>query len=68
MTPGGCVRRAARIGVDTLVPRAGIGRHAGFKSLGATLAKCADRLADTPEAQARIRSSRASGFLRCSLG
>lgn len=30
--------------------------HAGFASLAATFAKYADRLADTPEAQARIRS------------
>ena len=30
--------------------------HAGFSSLAATFAKYAERLADTPEAQARIRS------------
>ncbi|MBE0615969.1 MAG: DUF547 domain-containing protein [Burkholderiales bacterium] len=30
--------------------------HAGFASLAATFAKYAERLADTPEAQARIRS------------
>ena len=30
--------------------------HAGFSSLAATFAKYADRLADAPEAQARIRS------------
>jgi len=30
--------------------------HAGFASLAATFAKYADRLADTPEAQARIRA------------
>ena len=30
--------------------------HAGFESLGAVFAKYADRLADTPEVQARIRA------------